>query len=282
MKGRLKLLAIAWLVILASVFPKTSWAQTDSAIQSTGVLKVGIRRDSPLLGFGTQGNWNGYCVDIANALAKHLSRNRIWPLKLRTVTSTTQSRWDLVRTGEVHLECGPNTIAPENESEYGVRFSAPFFVTATQILTRPGTSESDLGNNDKKIGVIYQTTNERDVQSIYPSNLVDNTFAQRDEGVNAVIDGDLSGFASDGILLLGSANSMNLSQDKDYSLLTPQSDGRPLCATYGIILPGGTENARWRDNVNFFIVNNSEARRIWGKWFGDVSNTVAEITDACQ
>ena len=281
MKAKLKLLAISWLVIMASVFPKTSVAQTDSAIQSTGVLKVGIRRDSPLIGFASEGNWTGYCVDIANALAKHLSRNRIWPLKLRNVSSTTQSRWDLVRSGEVHLECGPNTIAPQSESEYGVRFSAPFFVTATQILTRPGTSEPQLTNNNK-IGVIYQTTNERDIQSIYPSKIVDNTFAERDNGINAVIDGDLTGFASDGILLLGSANSLNLSQGNDYTLLTPQSDGRPLCATYGIILPGGQENARWRDTVNFFIVNNPEARRIWGKWFGEVSDSVNEITDACQ
>lgn len=243
---------------------------------------VGVRGDSPWFGFRNEGKWTGYCIDIAYALAERLSANQLDPIRVRLVTSTTQSRWDLVTSGRVDLECGPNSISPEREAKHGISFSLPFFITATQILAKKGREEEDVKVGNATVGVVRDTTNERDLKSAYPLEKIDNKYLSREQGVQALVDGEVSGFASDGTLLLGSAEIMNLDTEEDYSLITiNQENGRPFCASYGFILPGGEDNSSWQRYVNNFLANNKKAQRIRKKWLGDLSENSQRLYDAC-
>ena len=283
MNKKLKIIIASSLTFLAAIFPqKISHAQIQEIIIRRELIMVGVRGDSPWFGFRNEGKWTGYCIDIAYALAERLSANQLDPIRVRLVTSTTQSRWDLVTSGRVDLECGPNSISPEREAKHGISFSLPFFITATQILAKKGREEEDVKVGNATVGVVRDTTNERDLKSAYPLEKIDNKYLSREQGVQALVDGEVSGFASDGTLLLGSAEIMNLDTEEDYSLITiNQENGRPFCASYGFILPGGEDNSSWQRYVNNFLANNKKAQRIRKKWLGDLSENSQRLYDAC-
>ena len=283
MNKKLKIIIASSLAFLAAIFPqKISHAQTQETIIRRELIVVGVRGDSPWFGFRNDGKWTGYCIDIAYALAERLSANQLDPIRVRLVTSTTQSRWDLVTSGRVDLECGPNSISPEREAKHGISFSLPFFITATQILAKKGREEEDVKVGNATVGVVRDTTNERDLKSAYPLEKIDNKYLSREQGVQALVDGEVSGFASDGTLLLGSAEIMNLDTEEDYSLITiNQENGRPFCAGYGFILPGGEDNSSWQRYINDFLAHNKKAQRIRKKWLGNLSENSQRIYDAC-
>ncbi|MDE5075360.1 MAG: amino acid ABC transporter substrate-binding protein [Trichodesmium sp. St5_bin2_1] len=283
MNKKLKIIIASSLTFLAAIFPqKISHAQIQETIIRRELIMVGVRGDSPWFGFRNEGKWTGYCIDIAYALAERLSANQLDPIRVRLVTSTTQSRWDLVTSGRVDLECGPNSISPEREAKHGISFSLPFFITATQILAKKGREEEDVKVGNATVGVVRDTANERDLKSAYPLEKIDNKYSSREQGVQALVDGEVSGFASDGTLLLGSAEIMNLDTEEDYSLITiNQENGRPFCASYGFILPGGEDNSSWQRYVNNFLANNKKAQRIRKKWLGDLSENSQRLYDAC-
>lgn len=283
MNNKLKILIASSLAFLGTIFPvKISHGQTEETIIRRELIFVGVRGDSPWFGYrGDDGKWTGYCVDIAYALAERLSANQLDPIRVRLVTSTTQSRWDMVTSGQVDLECGPNTISAEREEKYGINFSAPFFITATQILVKKETQEEDLKAGNGIVGVIRNTTNESDIKTSYPEEQIDNKYLSREQGVKALLDGEVNGFASDGTLLLGSLFILNSELGEDYDLLTPQQNGRPFCAGYGFILPGGEENSSWQRYINDFLANDRKAQRVRRKWLGDLSENSQRIYDAC-
>ena len=283
MNKKLKIIIASSLTFLAAIFPqKISHAQIQETIIRRELIMVGVRGDSPWFGFRNEGKWTGYCIDIAYALADRLSANQLDPIRVRLVTSTTQSRWDLVTSGRVDLECGPNSISAEREAKHGINFSSPFFITATQILAKKGRQEEDVKVGNATVGVVKNTTNESDLKSAYPLEKIDNKYLSREEGVQAVMDGEVSGFASDGTLLLGSAEMMNLDIENDYTFITiNQENGRPFCAGYGFILPGGEDNSSWQRYINDFLAHNKKAQRIRKKWLGNLSENSQRIYDAC-
>ncbi len=273
---RLKL-AIAFCSIAISVFgSQVSQAGTvEQEIEKTGVLKIGIREDSPLFGFGS--DKAGYCNDFANSLAENLSQKLGKTINVESIQSTTQDRWDLVKDGTVHLECGPNTITVEREQEYRIKFSKPFFVTATQVFTRVESTEESLQTGT--IGIISGTTNEQEFRLVYTDERIDDSFERRSQGIAAVQLQEIDGFASDGILLTGTAFALDINPEQ-YTLVTPLVGNRPLCAAYGMILPKG--NSQWHDTVNFLITKSGQGDKIWENWFKDLLPYVGEVLNACQ
>ena len=278
MNIQLKSIVIFCTISTAIVFPNPSWARSiEQEIQNTGILKVGVREDSPLFGFGDKKT--GYCADFAQKLASNLSQNLGKTIKVNFVKSTTQNRWDLVKRKTVHFECGPNTLAREREKKYGIKFSEPFFVTATQIFVRAGVTEKTLRQGT--MGIIKGTTNERDIQSIYPQVRIKNSFERRSHGIVSVQLGEITGFASDGILLFGTAAVLGINPQR-YTMVTPLINERPFCAAYGMILPGDQENSQWRDTIDSLITDSEQGKPIWNKWFKDFLPHMGAVLNACQ
>lgn len=285
MNKKLKIIIASSLAFLGILFPqKISQAQTEEKIIRKEQIVVGVREDSYWFGSrNDKGEREGYCIDIAYALSERLSANQLEPIRVRFVTSTVQSRWDMVKSGMVDLECGPNTISTEREEEHGINFSAPFFITATQILAQRGRIEEDVNTGNAIVGVVRNTTNESDLKIAYPEEQIEDKFLTREQGIKALADGEVNGFASDGTLLLGVALSMNLDMENDYAFITiNQENGRPFCAGYGFILPGGEENSSWQNYVNDFLANDKKAQRTQRKWLLDgLSENSQRLYDAC-
>ncbi|NET41112.1 amino acid ABC transporter substrate-binding protein [Okeania sp. SIO2B3] len=285
MNLKLKIIIASSLAFLGIIFPqKISHSQTQETIIRKEQIVVGVREDSYWFGSrNDKGEREGYCIDIAYALRERLSANQLEPIRVRFVTSTVQSRWDMVKSGMVDLECGPNTISAEREEKHGINFSAPFFITATQVLAQRGSIEEDVNAGNAIVGVVRNTTNESDLKSAYPEEQIEDKFLTREQGIKALADGEVSGFASDGTLLLGVALSMNLDMENDYTFVTiNQEDGRPFCAGYGFILPGGEENSSWQKYINDFLANDKKAERIRQEWLlEEISENSQMLYDAC-
>ena len=278
MNIKLKLIIISCTISAAIILPNLSWARSiEQEIQNTGVLKVGVREDSPLFGLG--GKKTGYCADFAQKLASNLSQNLGKTIKVNFVKSTTQNRWDLVKRKTVHFECGPNTLARDREKKYGIKFSQPFFVTATQIFVRAGVTEKALRRGT--MGIIGGTTNERDIKNIYPQVQIKDSFERRSYGIVSVQLGEITGFASDGILLFGTASVLGINP-QSYRMVTPLINEVPFCAAYGMILPGDEENSQWRNTVNALITDSEQGKPIWDKWFKDFLPHIGSVINACQ
>lgn len=271
-------LSSLFLLIGLSLFAQPSLGKSvEEIISETGTLKVGVRQDAPLFGFGDQPT--GYCVDFAKTLTKRLTEKLNQPIRLKLIPSTTQTRWKLVRDQNVYLECGPNTINEKREAEHQIQFSRPFFVTATQVFTLLSTPEEMV--HQGTIGVIKNTTNEQDIQQVYQSAKINNTFSNRTAGIQAVQDGNIDGFASDGILLMGTTLSLKISPSH-YNLLTPRHNNRPFCAAYGMILPSGENNQSWREMVNTIIAKSGQGEPIWDEWFLPFFPYLSNVLQGCQ
>jgi polar amino acid transport system substrate-binding protein len=266
---------------LISVIPFSSQPSfgksVEETVSETGVLKIGVRQDSPLFGYGE--NPSGYCVDFAQKLTTLLTEKFNKPITLELITSTTQNRWDLVKNKTVHLECGPNTINENRESDYEIKFSRPFFVTATQIFTRLSTTEETIKKGN--IGVIKNTTNEQDIRQIYPPQQVNNTVANRPQGIQAVQAGLIDGFASDGILLIGTTLKLKLNPSS-YNIVTLYNKETPFCATYGMILPPEEENESWRSFVNQVIAKSGKGEAVWDQWFSPFLPYLSNVLQGCK
>ena len=278
MNRQIKLAVVSCGIAISVLFPQVSPAKSvEQEIEKTGVLKVGIREDSPLFGFGS--DKAGYCADFANSLAENLSQKLGKTIKTELVKSTLQNRWDLVKDGTVHLECGPNTIATEREQEYGIKFSQPFFVTATQIFTRIDTTAQSLKSGN--IGIIEGTINEQEIRLLYADEQINNSFGSISQGINAVQLNEIIGFASDSILMNTTASVLEIDPNR-YTLVTPLIENIPLCAVYGMILPGDEKNSQWQNTVNSWILKSDQAVEIWKTWFNEFLSDIEKVMEACQ
>ncbi|NET36790.1 MAG: alpha/beta hydrolase [Cyanothece sp. SIO1E1] len=236
-------------------------------IQQTGLLNVAIRSDAAPFGYINQeGAWTGYCFDLADALAAHLSNqiDRTLAVDAIYLPSNLNDRFELVRDGTVHLECGPDIIRTDIE---GVTFSEPFFVSGTQLLVTANKAQQVNANSNLvglKTGVLSNTTTEQFVQNRYPdTDLVPfKGITGATDAVQAVTSGSINTFANDGVLLRGELARQNLAPE-DFALI-PE---KPLtCDFYGLVLPDN--DAEWRKTVNQF--NRSEpAKQVRAEWFGE-------------
>ncbi|CAD5940006.1 Putative dienelactone hydrolase [Planktothrix tepida] len=273
MNNILKLTVITSSIILSAIFTSASWASVLQEIKNTGVLKVGIRKDSMLFGFeDSRGNWTGYCATFANSLANSLSRQLNTPVSVQGVLSTLQNRESIVRNGIAHIECGPNTISREKEVERNIKYSSAFFVTGTQLIVRAGNANANLSNG--QLGVFQGSTNLRAVTQAFPNANIQQ-FAQRSQGVSAVRNGQITAFAGDSILIIGEAVRQGWAA-KDFEILPK----KPLsCDLYGMILPAN--DLQWENTVNSFI-RSSQGLEVWRTWFEELAPYLKGTLDYCR
>ncbi|MDJ0708586.1 MAG: transporter substrate-binding domain-containing protein, partial [Leptolyngbyaceae cyanobacterium MO_188.B28] len=257
--------------------PRTEQVRTE--IKHTGVLKIAMRRDAAPFGYiNADSQWTGYCGNFAIALRDHLTKELDIPLGVELVElpSSSENRFSLVQNGQVHLECGPNTIGQDVE---GVVFSNPFSVSGARFLIREG--EQTLVNPNTsleniQLAVLPGTSTEQFVRSQYPEATIIpfEGALGRAEAVKALIKGDIDAFASDGILSAGEVLRQNLSPE-NYTFLP---DFPLTCQFYGLVLPAGDPD--WQNTVNQFLASEASLR-VSDQWFSNVFQGQLDQLDYC-
>jgi ABC-type amino acid transport substrate-binding protein len=210
-------------------------------IHDTKTLTVAYRTDALPFSFEDNKQPVGYTVDLCKKVAASLEKQlQVQPLKVKWVAATSQNRIELVRKGEVDLECGATT-ATLSRMEL-VDFSNPVFVDSTALLVRKSVGAKSLaGLAGVKILVVAGTSNQKALaKALDDARVTANvvTVKSREEAVAALEAGTADALAGDRVLLLGLG-----SQVKDpalWELLGEDLGFEP----YALVLPRGDASFR--------------------------------------
>jgi ABC-type amino acid transport substrate-binding protein len=181
---------------------------TLERIADRGEFRIGYRTDARPLSFEENGEAAGYSVDFCRRIATAV-RNPLGLSDMRVtfVALTTDNRIDAVVDGDVDIECGATTVTLGRQER--VDFTLMTFVTGGTVLSMAANRVGALTDlSGRRVAVIENTTSAAALQAHLSDNLIDAEVvlvADREEGMTQLEDGDVDGFASDQIVLLGEA-----------------------------------------------------------------------------
>jgi len=269
---------------------KVNAQQVLTDIEKTGVLRVGVRKDSAPLGYEKDGKWQGVCVKLMEDFHAQLSKELNRPIKLEMLEtnldeSSEKGRYASIKNKRIHVECGPNTIT--KRAATGATFSLPFMYTGTYLMMKP-TRRLLVNPNGflegLKIGVLEGSLTEKFISSRY--QLAQQRLYQgrdgRALGVKESVAGITDAFASDGILLVGEAQRQGIDPES-YAIEPP---GPLTCISYGMILP--VQDQEWKQRINKFLLDSKAIndiveifREVDGPASSYINVTIA-ATDQCS
>jgi ABC-type amino acid transport substrate-binding protein len=177
---------------------------TLERIADRNEFRIGYRTDARPLSFEKDGAAQGYSVDfcrrIAVAVREHL---KLPDMKVTYVPVTSDDRVD----GDIDIECGATTITLGRLER--VDFTLMTFVTGGTVLSMAANRVANLeGLAGKRVAVVRGTSTADALEAALREKLIDArvvTVADRTDGMSRLRSGDVAGFASDQIVLIGVA-----------------------------------------------------------------------------
>ena len=181
---------------------------TLERIADRNEFRIGYRTDARPLSFQKDGEAQGYSVDfcrrIAVAVREHL---KLPDMKVTYVPVTSDGRFDAVVDGDVDIECGATTITLGRLER--VDFTLMTFVTGGTVLSMAANRVANLeGLAGKRVAVVRGTSTADALEAALKEKLIDARVvrvADRTEGMSRLRSGEVAGFASDQIVLIGVA-----------------------------------------------------------------------------
>jgi glutamate/aspartate transport system substrate-binding protein len=232
-------------------------------IQESNVVKLAYRSDaSPFSFANAQGQPDGYTIDLCKFIVHSIELQLSAKLTIDWVPVNTQNRFDAVANGLADMECGSSTVSFGRMLK--VDFSSFIFMENTGLMVRANSGISNIGDlGGKRIAVIAGTTNETALTKEIQRRQLQVSLVRvndRREGMAALERGDVEGFASDKLLLIGTQNS----DASAYRLLPENLSYEP----YAIVLPRGDWAFRVAVNRGLSqLYNSPDILAIYLKWF---------------
>lgn len=200
------------IVALAAVLAVPALARAQALdgvlkrIRDTKTVTIAYRTDALPFSYEENKQPAGYTVDLCKRIVASLEQQlKVQPIAVKWVAATSQNRVELVRKGEVDMECGATTATLSRMEQ--VDFSSPVFVDTTGVLVRRTVGAKSLsGLGGKKIVVVAGTTNQKALGKALKDGLVSATVVtvkSREEGTAALEAGNADAMAGDRTLLAG-------------------------------------------------------------------------------
>jgi ABC-type amino acid transport substrate-binding protein len=234
-------------------------------IIGTKTIKIAHRVDSTPFSFVNERNQpTGYSIDICKSVVASLERQfKVTGINIQWVPVTSQSRFDVVASGQADIECGASTVTLSRMKQ--VDFSNYIFVESTgvAVLAKSGINNAnELAG--KKVAVVAGTSNEQAIvkrSRQTPMEVV--RVKERAEAIVALESGKVDAYASDKLLLVGA----RFSDPRAMKLLPDDLSVEP----YAIVLPRGDWALRLAINTALAqIMGGSEMAFIFNSWFGQL------------
>jgi polar amino acid transport system substrate-binding protein len=233
-------------------------------INKRGVLRAGIRFDNPPHSFiDEDGNWVGFDVDIAEALAEELG------VRLEKVKVDELTRISFLKNGKIDVAVASMSHTIEREHE--VDFSQTYFWSKQTFLVREGEIDSLEDLVGETVGMDRGSSaigNWRTwlAANDHPDDPEIVEFGDKQAAAEAVRQGAIAGWAEDYEILASFAK-----LDPSLVVLDDESIGLKLDGV------GVRENdSELRDAVNHAlqrIASSGLYARIYDRWFGPDSET---------
>jgi ABC-type amino acid transport substrate-binding protein len=192
------------------------------------------------------------CKRVVASLEQQL---KLQPLTVKWVPADVRNRLDLVRNGEVDMECGTTTATLSRMEQ--VDFSNPVWVDATGVIVRKSVGAKAIGGlAGKSIAVIAGTPNAKALEDSLKKGLVSAKVVPAktyDEAIALLESGKADALAAGKTMLMGMGG--KLKSVADYDLLNDDIGYVP----YAIVLPLGANGLRLAVNRALSQIYDSEA-----------------------
>jgi ABC-type amino acid transport substrate-binding protein len=260
--------------LVALFFVTVASAQTvipsDSrlkVIAATKVIKIAYRSDaSPFSFLSAAKEQVGYSIDVCKLVVGSIQNQLgLDQLKIEWVPVSVQSRFSAVAAGKADMECGSSTVTLGRMKE--VDFSSFIFLETTGLVVSKASDIRTFADMaGKRIAAIAGTTNENAIIAQLKGQKVEATLVSvKDaaEGVAMLEAGNVDGYASDKLLLVGAG----LKDPGKFTMLPDDLSVEP----YAITLPRGDWGLRLAVNTGLAqIYRRGEIVGVFKKWFDQV------------
>jgi ABC-type amino acid transport substrate-binding protein len=262
--------AIASVALILTASLAAGQTPADSRLKriaDTKTIKIGYRAAATPFSFYNQQTKEpaGYTIDLCRLAAEGIGKSLNTPLKIEWVEVTTQNRFDMVAQGKADMECGSSTMTLSRMKQ--VDFSSVTFVESTGVIVKVngGVAKADEFNG-QKIAVAAGTTNEAALTELVKQGRLKVTLVpvkDRDAGIAALEKGEVDGYASDKLLLVGA----RFQDPKALAMLPDDLSFEP----YAIALPRGDWAFRLAVNSALAdVFRSGQIFAVFGRWFDQV------------
>ena len=233
-------------------------------VQDSGTVRIAYRTNSrPFSFLDGQGRPSGYTIELCERVVKSLEPQLGKAIAIKWVAVDTRTRFEAIANGTADMECGSTTVSLSRLKI--VDFSSFVFAESTGVLVR---SDKGLIQFDdlagRRIGVVPGSTNAQAIRNQLERRKLAATlveFRDRDEGVAALTRGDIDGFATDKVVLLAMAQTLN---PRDFTMLPEDLSFEP----FAIMLPRGDWVFRLAVNAGLAqIFRSGDVLDLYSKYF---------------
>jgi len=215
----------------------------------------------------------GFSIDICKLVVSSLEHQLgLDSIKIEWVPVTLQTRFSAVASGKADMECGSSTVTLGRMKE--VDFSNFIFLESTGIIVKKASnirSFSDM--TGKKIAVPLGTTNEQAIIAQLKQQKVEATLISvkdGSEGIAMLEAGDVDGFASDKLLLVGA----HIKNPEALVMLPDDLSVEP----YAIALPLGDWAFRLAVNTGLAqIFRTGQVLTVFQAWFDRIGLQMSPV-----
>jgi len=262
--------ALACVALILSAALAAAQTPADSRlkrISDTKTVKLGYRAAATPFSFVNPQTKEpaGYTIDLCRLAVEWIGKSLNIPLKIEWVEVTTQNRFDMVAQGKADMECGSSTITLSRMKQ--VDFSSVTFVESTGLIVKANAGFAQATDlRGQKIAVAANTTNEAALAGLIKQGKLKATLVpvkDREAGIVALENGEVDGYASDKLLLVGA----RFQDAKALMMLPDDLSFEP----YAIVLPRGDWALRLAVNSALAEVYRSGLiLTVFTKWFDQV------------
>lgn len=240
---------------------------TLDKIMSTKTITIGHRRDELPFSYVTpDGVVRGYSIEICQRIADHIrDALKLDALKINYVVATPATRFVLVKSGKIDMECSATTNNAERREQ--VAFSYPHFITATRFVAKKSSALNSI--KDLAGRTVASTTGTVNIEQLQNVNRQEKLNISvlitkvNSEAFAMVENNRASAFVMDDVLLAAHVAFSNA--PGDYTI-SRDTFGPP--EPYGILLPKGDDVFKTLVNEALFkMFTGGEIETIYNRWF---------------
>lgn len=267
MERMISALALAMAIAMPAASAAEELTGTLAKINETGVVVIGYREAEPPFSFQDEnGTVIGFSVDLCHKIVDRI-RDELGreDIAVEYVVATPATRFIMVKTGMIDLECAATTNNAERRLQ--VDYSYPHFMTATHFVSRRADnieSVDDLAG--RSVASASGTVNIDQLNAVNRSqnlNIAVMPTKSNEDAFDLVVTGRASAFVMDGILL---AAMVAETPDPSVYVLSTETLSPP--EPYGLLLRQGDVPFKTLVNSTLETVFTSgEIETIYAKWF---------------
>jgi len=272
-----RLIALFFVFFSAAVASAQIQTPSNSRLQvitKTKLIKIAYRADArPFSFLNDKGEPAGFSIDICKLVVSSLEHQLgLDSIKIEWVPVTLQTRFSAVASGKADMECGSSTVTLSRMKE--VDFSNFIFLESTGIIVKKASNIRAFSDmSGKKIAVPLGTTNEQAIIAQLKQQKVEATLISvkdGSEGISMLEAGDVDGFASDKLLLVGA----HIKNPEALVMLPDDLSVEP----YAIALPLGDWAFRLAVNTGLAqIFRTGQVLTVFQAWFDRIGLQMSPV-----